>query len=165
MNKKDNGDLKDLKLFSAFDDATLAEFLKAFSRRELRQGDVIFREGEEGSTFYIVLCGEIAIEKRLDKAGKKWRKLAVLKRGEYFGEMAVLEGKPRFAQARAITAAEVIEIERARLMKFIADYPREGAAMLIQILLVMLHRLRHTSDDLMAAHGFMEVLAKYSHKR
>lgn len=165
MNKKDNGDLKDLKLFSAFDDATLAEFLKAFSRRELRQGDVVFREGEEGSTFYIVLCGEIAIEKRLDKAGKKWRKLAVLKRGEYFGEMAVLEGKPRFAQARAITAAEVIEIERARLMKFIADYPREGAAMLIQILLVMLHRLRHTSDDLMAAHGFMEVLAKYSHKR
>lgn len=165
MKKKDDSDLKDLKLFSAFDDATLAEFLKAFSRRELRQGDIIFREGEEGSTFYIVLCGEIAIEKRLDKAGKKWRKLAVLKRGEYFGEMAVLEGKPRFAQARAITAAEVIEIERARLMKFIADYPREGAAMLIQILLVMLHRLRHTSDDLMAAHGFMEVLAKYSHKR
>lgn len=165
MKKKDDSDLKDLKLFSAFDDATLAEFLKAFSRRELRQGDIIFREGEEGSTFYIVLCGEIAIEKRLDKAGTKWRKLAVLKRGEYFGEMAVLEGKPRFAQARAITAAEVIEIERARLMKFIADYPREGAAMLIEILLVMLHRLRHTSDDLMAAHGFMEVLAKYSHKR
>jgi CRP-like cAMP-binding protein len=165
MNKKDISDLKELKLFAAFEDATLREFLKAFSRRELRKGEIIFREGEEGSTFYIVLCGDIAIEKRLDKAGTKWRKLAVLKRGEYFGEMAVLEGKPRFAQARAIAPAEVIEIERARLMQFISDYPREGAAMLIEILLVMLHRLRHTSDDLMAAHGFMEVLAKYSHKR
>ena len=67
MNKKDITDLKDLKLFAAFDDDTLREFLKAFSRRELRKGEIIFREGEEGSTFYVVLCGDIAIEKRLDK--------------------------------------------------------------------------------------------------
>lgn len=165
MNKKDIADLKELRLFAAFPDDALAEFVKAFRRLELKAGGIVFREGEEGSTFYIVISGDVAIEKKMDKEGRKWRKLAVLRRGDYFGEMAVLEGQPRFAQARAIAPASLIELERDRLMKFIADRPREGAAMLIEIILVMLKRLRHTSDDLMAAHSFMEVLAKYNQKR
>lgn len=165
MDKKTLAGLKEIRLFASFPDEALAEFGKAFRSVALKAGEVIFREGDEGSTFFVVICGDIAIEKKLDKEGRKWRKLAVLKRGDYFGEMAVLEGQPRFAQARAITAAEVIELERDRLMKFIDDRPREGASMLIELVLVMLKRLRHTSDDLMAAHSFMEVLAKYNNKR
>jgi CRP-like cAMP-binding protein len=165
MNRNDLGELKEMRLFSSFPDAVLKDFVRSFRRIPLKHGDVLFREGEEGSTFYIIVSGDIAIEKRMDKEGKKFRKLAVLKKGDYFGEMAVLEGQPRFAQARAIAPAEVVELERTRMLKFIDDHPREGAALLIEIILVMLKRLRHTSDDLMAAHGFMEVLAKYNQKR
>jgi CRP/FNR family cyclic AMP-dependent transcriptional regulator len=165
MNKKDIESLKEMRLFSSFPAEALAEFRKAFRSVALKKDEVLFREGEEGSTFYIVVSGDIAIEKKMDKEGRKWRKLAVLKRGDYFGEMAVLEGQPRFAQARAFTPASLIELERTRLMKFIDDRPREGAALLIEIVLVMLARLRHTSDELMAAHSFMEVLAKYNQRR
>lgn len=165
MNRNELAELKEMRLFASFPDAVLKDFVRAFRRVALKHGETLFREGEDGSTFYIIISGDIAIEKKLDKEGKKYRKLAVLKKGDYFGEMAVLEGQPRFAQARAIAPAEVVELERTRMLKFIEEHPREGSALLIEIILVMLKRLRHTSDDLMAAHGFMEVLAKYNRKR
>ena len=165
MNKKEMEELKGMRVFAAFPEEVIAKFLKTFKRLLLKKGEVLFREGDEGSTFYIILAGDIAIEKKRDKEGKKFQKLAVLRKGDYFGEMAVLEGQPRFAQARAIAAAEVVELGRDGLLRFIDEHPREGAAMLIEIILVMLKRLRHTSDDLMAAHNFMEVLAGYNQKR
>ncbi len=165
MKKSDLAALEGLRLFSSFSEEVAKEFFRLFRRRSLKKGEILFREGEEGDTFYIILCGDVSIEKQLDKEGKKMRKLAVLRKGDYFGEMAVLEGQPRFAQARAIAPAEVIELGRDGLMRFIDAHPREGAAMLIEIILVMLRRLRHTSDDLMAAHNFMEVLANYQRRR
>lgn len=165
MSKKELDELRGVRLFSSFSEGAAAQFLKSFRWFCAAKGQVIFREGEEGDTFYVIVNGSVAIEKQLDKEGRKWRKLAVLGQGDYFGEMAVLEGQPRFAQARAIAPSAMIELRRDRLMKFIDDFPREGASMLIEIILVMLKRLRHTSNDLMAAHGFMEVLAKYNHKR
>lgn len=165
MNKKDLSEMREMRFFSAFPDEVLKDFFRSFRRLALPKGEILFREGEEGSTFFIILSGDISIEKKMDKDGKKFQKLAVLKRGDYFGEMAVLEGQPRFAQARAINASEVVELEREGLMRFIDAHPREGAGMLIEIVLVMLRRLRHTSDDLMAAHNFMDVLARYNQRR
>jgi len=164
MKNKDISHLKEMRLFSGFSEIGLQEFLKTFRCLSFKAGEVIFREGSEGSTFFVIVSGEVAIEKRMDKQGKKSKKLSILNKGDFFGEMAVLENQPRFAQARAVSDAELFELERHRLMQFIKEHPGEGVGMLIEILLVILKRLRHTSDELMAAHGFMEVLAKYSRK-
>jgi CRP-like cAMP-binding protein len=164
MNKKELEELKGIGLFSSFSEEVMKDFVKAFRRVPLAGGEVLFREGEEGSTFYVILSGGIAIEKKLDRGGQKFRKLATLSPGDCFGEMAVLEGRPRFAQARAVSAAEVVELDRERLLGFIDGHPREGASLLIGLVLIMLKRLRHTSDELMAAHSFMEVLAKYNRR-
>ncbi|HBE88869.1 MAG TPA: hypothetical protein DDW67_06975 [Elusimicrobia bacterium] len=162
--KKSPAAIKDLNLFSGFSECGLKEFHKTFRSISFKAGDVIFREGADGSTFFVITSGEVAIEKKLDKAGKRYKKLASMNRGDFFGEMAVLESQPRYAQARAVTEAELFELERASLLEFIKKCPEEGAGLLIEIILVILKRLRHTSDELMAAHGFMEVLAKYKKK-
>ncbi len=164
MKQKELENFRTMQIFSGFSDAALAKFFNAFGRLNLGKGDVLFRESSEGDTFFIVLSGEIAIEKKVDKAGAKFKKLAVMNRGDFFGEMAVLENQPRFAQARAIQDSELVELSRERLMDFIKEYPQEGSGLLIEILRVILGRLRHTSNELMTAHNFMEVLAKYKRR-
>lgn len=154
-----------MAFFSGFDDAAFAKFFKVFNRISLAKGDVLFREGAEGDTFFIILSGEMVIEKKVDGSGGKFKKLALMNRGDFFGEMVVLENQPRFAQARAVKDSELVELSRQRLLDFIKDCPREGAGLLIEITRTILGRLRHTSNELMTAHSFMEVLAKYKQHR
>lgn len=161
MKKTELENLRTMPFFSGFSDIAFAKFFKAFNMLSLGKGDVLFREGAEGDTFFIILSGEIVIEKKVDKGGGKFKKLALMNRGDFFGEMAVLESQPRFAQARAMQDSELVELNRQRLLEFIKDCPQEGAGLLIEITRTILGRLRHTSNELMTAHSFMEVLAKY----
>src|SRR5271166_5313335 len=64
--------------------------------RDFPAGTVLFREGEHGEDMYVVQTGLIQI---LKKVGPDMRPLATLGRGEFIGEMAILNGKPRTATA------------------------------------------------------------------
>jgi len=165
MNTKEFEDLKPLPFFNGFSEAGFKKFFGTFKKVSLRKGEILFREGTEGDSFFIIASGEVLIEKKVDKAGRNYKKLAVMNRGDFFGEMAVLETQPRFAQARAVQDSELFELSRRLLLDFIKACPEEGAGLLIEILRVILARLRHTSNELMAAHGFMEVLAQYKRKK
>jgi len=164
MNHKEFDDLRSMPLFSGFSTAAFSKFFRAFGRLSLPKGDVLFREGAEGDTFFIVLSGEMVMEKKVDKGGSKFKKLALMSRGDFFGEMAVLESQPRFAQARALKDSELVELSRQGLLDFIKDSPAEGAGLLIEITRTILGRLRHTSNELMTAHSFMDVLARCKHR-
>lgn len=164
MDHKEFDDFRTMPLFSGFSAAAFSKFFRAFTRLSLPKGDVLFREGAEGDTFFIVLSGEIVMEKKVEKGGSKFKKLALMNRGDFFGEMAVLENQPRFAQARAVRDTELVELTRQGLLDFIKDSPTEGAGLLIEITRAILGRLRHTSNELLTAHNFMEVLAKYKHR-
>ena len=74
--------------------------------------------------------------------------------------MAVIERQPRFAQARAMEDSDLFELERAKLMAFIKACPEDGMSLLIEIIRIVLKRLKSTSDELIAVQGFIEVLAK-----
>lgn len=76
--------------------------------REFAAGTVLFVEGHAGSDMFIVIAGEIEIRRRV---GDTDRVLAVLAAGEFFGEMAVLNGRPRSATAVARTAARLLVID------------------------------------------------------
>ena len=161
MTRKELEDLKPLPFFSGFSESGFKKFFSTFKKVSLHKGEILFREGAEGDSFFIIASGEVIIEKKADKAGRNYKRLAVMNRGGFFGEMAVLETQPRFAQARAGQDTELFELSRRLLLDFIKECPEEGAGLLIEILRVILARLRHTSNELMAAHGFMEVLAQY----
>lgn len=85
--------------------------------REYAAGDVLFREGETGDVMFVIQSGEVAISKSVGGTDKI---LAKLGPGEFFGEMAILNGKPRTATARVVTAAKVLVIEARTLEEMLA---------------------------------------------
>src|SRR3984885_8407478 len=85
--------------------------------REFRAGDVLFREGEQGEEMYVVQSGLVQILKRV---GAEQRPLATLGRGEFLGEMAILNSKPRTATAVVVEDAQCLVIDSATLEQMIA---------------------------------------------
>lgn len=76
--------------------------------RTFDQGAVLFREDEPGDTMFVIQQGQV----RITKAGRDGPKtLAVLGPGEFFGEMAILNSKPRTATAEALTPLKVLVID------------------------------------------------------
>jgi len=81
-----------------------------------RRGDTVFREGEKGRTMFIVQSGSIGLYQQVNGTSQH---LGTLEKGDFFGEMSILEGLPRTVTARAEEDAEVIEINNAVFDKMI----------------------------------------------
>jgi CRP-like cAMP-binding protein len=86
----------------AGDKNPFAKFLKHFT-----QGHVLFHEGDEGEEMYIIQSGKVAIKKKVKDGDAT---LAILEKGDFFGEMAVLERLPRSATAEVAEDGDLIEI-------------------------------------------------------
>jgi CRP-like cAMP-binding protein len=78
-------------------------------RQTLQVGDRIFKEGDEGNTAYVVQSGEVEIFKSVD--GKEVV-LGRVGQGGIFGEMALIDSKPRMAGARASKGSTIIVVTR-----------------------------------------------------
>jgi CRP/FNR family transcriptional regulator, cyclic AMP receptor protein len=91
-----------------------------FSRfgRECPAGEVLFREGEMGDVMYVIQAGVVRVSKQLP-GGE--RTLATFGRGEFVGEMAILNEKPRTATATVVEDAKVLVIEGTTLETMIAQ--------------------------------------------
>ncbi|MDQ6765971.1 MAG: cyclic nucleotide-binding domain-containing protein [Verrucomicrobiota bacterium] len=89
------------RLFDGIRPDLLREVAREVQIRELTEGEVIFREGDPGDSLYLIGEGSVQISK-LGRGGNQ-ETLAFIKSGNFFGEMALLDGEPRSAMA---TAAE-----------------------------------------------------------
>ena len=76
--------------------------------RNFAAGTVLFEEGQPGDFMYVVQRGEVEIRRQV---GETERVIAVLPTGEFFGEMAILNGRPRSATAVVKTAGRLLVIE------------------------------------------------------
>jgi hypothetical protein len=108
-------------------------------------GDIVFSEGDIGTEMYIIQQGTIELLKTM---GGETRVLATLEKGDFFGEMSVLEDVPRSASARAKTDVELVRINGAtfdamlksnteiavRMMRKLSRRVREVSAMLEEAL-------------------------------
>ncbi len=101
--------LRKVPLFSNLDDSTLEKLERDVNLKSYNSGDVIFREGDQGDSLYIIRTGFVKITKRhLDKE----QIIAYLSQGNYFGEMALLEDERRTATILAFTNVEVLQVLR-----------------------------------------------------
>jgi CRP/FNR family transcriptional regulator, cyclic AMP receptor protein len=85
--------------------------------RDFSAGEVLFREGDPGHEMYVIQSGLVRIVKRV---GGEYRSLATLGRGEFIGEMAILNGRPRTATALVLEDAKCLVIDAATLEQMIA---------------------------------------------
>lgn len=79
-------------------------------RRTLKGGDTIFREGEQGGSAYVVQAGEVQIVRN---EGDQEQVLATIGVGGIFGEMALIDDKPRMATAKVKGGATIVTISKA----------------------------------------------------
>ena len=103
-------------------------------------GDVIFEEGSSGRELFVVLDGEVEIAKIND--GRK-TVIVTLGKGEFFGEMAVIDGSSRSATAIAATPkTRVMRINHARFVYLVSQQP----AFALMIMDALSKRLRASND-------------------
>jgi len=76
--------------------------------RDFKAGSVLFEEGQPGDFMYVVQSGEVEIRRQV---GETERVLAVLRPGDFLGEMAILNSRPRSASAVVRTPARLLVIE------------------------------------------------------
>jgi len=94
-------------------------------------GHVLIREGETEHVFYIVADGQVAITQKLAPVGE--RLLALRQPGEFFGEMALIESKPRSASARTVADTTVLEISEETFNDFLRGSPNMALGMIRRI--------------------------------
>jgi CRP-like cAMP-binding protein len=88
--------------------------------RDFRAGDVLFLEGDTGEEMYVIQSGAVQVSKRI---GDEERPIATLGRGEFLGEMAILNAKPRTASAIVIEDARCLVIDARTLEMMITKSP------------------------------------------
>lgn len=101
-------------------------------------GSFIFQEGELGTTMFIIQKGSVEIRKNIGGAEQV---LSILEKGDFFGEMSILEGSPRSATAHAMDEVEVIEIDEATFDHML----RSNQEIAIRMLRKLSAKLRHTT--------------------
>ena len=123
-------------------------FLTSLSKeRKLAAGEVIFREGDRGDAMYVVLDGKVMISKNIPGAGEE--ALAFLERGDYFGEMSLIDKKPRSADARADEGGAVVLAIPGDVLSGILDIGKVSSLRLLKILCSLVaKRLRELDDKL-----------------
>src|SRR5688572_13853682 len=95
-----SSELRNIGLFGALSDEVLDYLCGMLTVQAPDAGDTLFREGDEARTMYVVLNGEVEVLKR-SRNGVDAR-VAVLGPGDWFGELGVVDIKPRSATVRAL---------------------------------------------------------------
>jgi CRP/FNR family cyclic AMP-dependent transcriptional regulator len=123
--------LRNVPLFRDFDETELMQVAGLVTTRRYNKHQTIFREGDPGRTFYLILSGSVAVV-RIASDGRETI-LSILKERDFFGEMSVFDTSVRAASVRTMTECEVGVIERDDFLGLIDRNPRIGRLLVIAL--------------------------------
>lgn len=130
--------------------AEVARLAALMPLHTLAAGEALFRQGEAGDSLYVMCRGTVSI--RLpDAEGQPGKRVAAFGPGVVLGEMALLEGKPRSADAVADSASELLELRRADFDRLAEEAPALAQHLLRNLACLLAERLRQTTQDLQQA--------------
>ena len=138
--------LKKIHLFENLTERELEKILTLCLKQTFAKGAVIFKDGEPGDRCYILLSGAVRISKFIPNIGEE--ALAVLKPGDYFGEMALIDSSPRSANAIANDDTDVFAINQADLEKLLIEDRELGYKLFWTFTKTLSKRLRETNEKL-----------------
>jgi CRP/FNR family transcriptional regulator, cyclic AMP receptor protein len=131
--------LRTSPLFQAMQPEELDAILGFATERRVRRGQMVVQRGETGSSMMAVLHGRVRIS-AVNADGKEIT-LNVINPGEVFGEIALLDGQPRSADAYAVEDTLLLVVERRHFLPFLTSNP----ALVSRLLTVLCDKLRSTS--------------------
>jgi len=119
--------LAKVDLFSQLSRKDLARLGRAAVVRNYKKGETIVKEGEQAVAFFIIASGRVEV---VQSTGSKTQRLAELRPGDCFGEMALLDGGPRSATARALEDTQCLVLSRWDFVAELRTSPHIAVAML-----------------------------------
>lgn len=143
-----------------FEDLKRKELNKIFEvlhYRNYTSNEIIFKQGDPGIGLYIIVKGEVEIE--YQNLSNHKVTLAHLVQGDFFGELALIDGEKRSASAIAKTECSLAIIFKPDLEELITKYPKEGLSIMLGLSKIIVARLRGLNKDYLALH---ELISKNS---
>lgn len=141
---------RDMALFAGLDEHEMSTLCSMLQRQELAHGDVVFREGDAGDRIYLIARGSVSIKLQLTDQSRA-RRLATFVPGVFFGEMAMLEGERRSADAFAKGERVVLyTLGAEEVARIVREYPGLGVKLYRNLGRELATRLRMTSGALRA---------------
>src|SRR6266513_1390804 len=132
--------LRHVPLFESLDTEAAHELCELLESVDCKAGALLFRTGDEGDAMYLIEQGQVRICVQT-KDGHEVT-LTQLRRGDFFGEMALLDGKPRSADARVAENARLAVLSREHFLSFGRSNPNVA----LEKLTALANRLRHTDE-------------------
>jgi CRP/FNR family transcriptional regulator, cyclic AMP receptor protein len=132
--------LRNVPLFESLDDKAARKLCQLLESVDHKAKTVLFRTGDEGDAMYLIERGRV----RICVQGTDGRDmtLAVLGRGDFFGEMALLDGQRRSADAIVTEDARLAVLSRNHFLAFVRSSPDIA----LEMLTALANRLRHTDE-------------------
>ncbi|MFC2149785.1 cyclic nucleotide-binding domain-containing protein, partial [Candidatus Auribacterota bacterium] len=111
---------RSISIFSRLSDDELKELITHFRAERYSNNHDIIKQGEAGDKYYVIDAGTVDVIARDKVKGEKT--LATLKRGDYFGEVALIRNVPRTATIRTTSAARVFSLSKHDFIRMIRSY-------------------------------------------
>lgn len=132
--------LRQVPLFESLDDATAGELCDLIETLDCPAHQVLFHAGDVGDAMYLIERGKVRI--RVQTKDGHEVTLAKLGRGDFFGEMALLDGERRSADAVVAEDAKLALLSREHFLSFMRSSPDVA----LEMLAALANRLRHTDE-------------------
>jgi len=132
--------LRSVPLFASLDDEAATELRSLLSDKKVPQNTRLFKQGDKGDAMYLIESGRVRISIRDDDDQEVT--LAELAQGDFFGEMAIIDGRQRSADARVIEDAQFAILSRDSFLSFVRNNPDVA----LEMLSALTDRLRRTDE-------------------
>jgi CRP-like cAMP-binding protein len=144
-------------IFGGLDDDSLRALVQVSRTRRLRKGTMLFQQGDEGDALYGVVDGLI----RICIAGESGKELTLglMEPGDIFGEIALLDGLPRSADAFAAEDVTLLVIDRTQFTPML----ERGGKLARHVIELLCERLRENTERL-GEHAFLNLQARLARK-
>lgn len=121
--------LRHVPILAALKEEHLEMLAKLATTRTFNKGEIIIKQGDPGAGLFVILDGTVDVTLR-DKPGKPEIKLNTLGKGEFFGEMSLIDGYPRSATVTALAETQAVELDRWVFLDALRREPNIAVAML-----------------------------------
>jgi len=132
--------LRSVPLFASLDDSAATELRNLLSDKIVPRNTRLFRQGDKGNAMYLIESGKVRISIHDDD--KQELTLAELAQGDFFGEMSIIDGRQRSADAHVIEDARLAILSREAFLSFVRTNPDVA----LKMLSALTDRLRRTDD-------------------
>jgi CRP/FNR family transcriptional regulator, cyclic AMP receptor protein len=138
--------LSKVEIFAGLTPDALELIAKVAMQESHESGTLVFRQGAPGDKLFIILQGSVRISRDVPGMGEE--ALAILKHGDVFGEMALLDEAPRSADAKVHEACKLLSISRIAFEDLLFLHKDLAYEVLWNVIRTLIRRLRETNDKL-----------------